>query len=276
MPPSPEYLRILDELIECRDDNLFHLLQAQLKNQVHFRCGDPIPHGGFIERYIRQNSGLHIHYVVESSGYRFDLCSMLEPAIDFIKPSPVSKLVMPKNGCFGNHDIQVTVFVDVREFGKQSEGIGSSQTMVRLHTLDECKRRFGNTRKDVREAVVSRCFLWNPQPEGEKTILFPVSGQGDSAWVDFDEIERQVIYGRPELIDNLSNENGNVRPWLASDIDCFFAVRFGEEGVRACSGISPNALLKSVEVYLCPIDFENGGLDATNHPEMITVQPCSR
>ena len=96
--------------------------------------------------------------------------------------------------------IKMAVFVDVREMGQPSQdfrGADSSRasTVVRLNTLDECKRRFGNIRELTLKTVEHRRLLGNLDKKRETTLLLPVGREGSSDSIELDEIERQVIQG---------------------------------------------------------------------------------
>jgi leucyl aminopeptidase len=55
------WLRLLQEIDECRDDNSFNLLHADLQNVLSFKGGGSCANGKFLERYVGQEASLHIH-----------------------------------------------------------------------------------------------------------------------------------------------------------------------------------------------------------------------
>src|SRR5437762_12131919 len=74
----PEYLSLLDQLLECRDDDRFKLLQANLKEVLRFEGVRPHSNS-FIERYIRGEATLHIHWRFSGNLVgQGDFCAMLQ------------------------------------------------------------------------------------------------------------------------------------------------------------------------------------------------------
>ena len=69
-------------------------------------------------------------------------------------------------------------------------------------------------------------------------------------------IERQVIEGRPQLIERFACKNRNVIVRGFPEVHCFFALRVRDGFLRLTAGVSANALLDSVDVFRCPDEFE--------------------
>src|SRR5258708_1088280 len=116
-------------------------------------------------------------------------------------------------------------------------------TMVWLQTLDECKRSLGDSRKLGVEAIKNG-VLGGGNRQGKQRTFLQFGGQHDTNGIELDEVERQVINGRPELIDNFASQNGNVERRLNQEINCFFSVRIRDDFVRTCGGsdIGNNAI----------------------------------
>jgi hypothetical protein len=255
---------LVKQLIECRDDDRFNLLQADLKNVLD-RERISISKGTLSERYISGETSLHIHNRLRLRGNsRLNFCAMLEAS-----PGNRNKASMqPHNFLLTNlsiGQIKVSVFVDIREMGKPSQDFRRAGTVIRLNTLDECKRRFGNPRKNLGEVVVGQGKLAgnggiashrNMRQQRKFTPLLPVRGELDSGRIQLDEIECQVIQGRTELIERLASQNCDVGRRRFLDVYCFFAVRIRDDFARLTAGISANALFNSVDVLRCPDEFE--------------------
>jgi len=108
------------------------------------------------------------------------------------------------NGDLGQYWVKVSMFVDIRELSNNSHHVMRPfSNVVRLHTLDECKRSCGDVRKNMAEAVISGHLLRDFKPQREATMFLPVSREDDTARIELDEIECQVIYGRPVRLPGL-------------------------------------------------------------------------
>ena len=66
-------LRILKKLHECREDNVFDYLQADLQEVLNFECVCSATYGRFVERYVGMKASLHIHNVICFRGRSIDL-----------------------------------------------------------------------------------------------------------------------------------------------------------------------------------------------------------
>jgi hypothetical protein len=150
------------------------------------------------------------------------------------------------------------VFVDIRERIEQPEAvIGGANGVVRLHTLDECVRLYGNSRKSFEYTVRERRRLSRLQgitPNWESAILLPISGESDLAPIQIDEIESDVIQGGPQLIDKFPgvqrDEGGRLK-----HVDCFFAIRFDSETITIAGNILGDGILQSFEVFDSSLEF---------------------
>jgi hypothetical protein len=199
--PSREYLGFLDELLECRDDDRFNLLKNQLQEVVHresSRLPDVAP---LIERYKRSVVTFHVHGFIRVPERvvkrtlrrsRMDFCATIQSRIaSTAEPVGISNTLMLPNT--GTGQIQASVFVDVRKMSKKSKGIvDGSHTVVRLDTLDECKRRIGNPRKTTTERIFvkrgSGVFRQSKQ-HGKLTVCLPVGVNGGNVRISLDQIE---------------------------------------------------------------------------------------
>jgi len=167
MPPQrrQQLLPLLQELIKCGDDHRFNLLQADLKHLLHTESGR-LPNRGFIKRYICGDASLHIHGWLRLGKYALDFCAMLQAATGKADTSMNCSQDFASNYIRDGH-VKMAVFVNVRECSKRSERTRGVPTIVRLDRFNECKRRFGNTRKNNLKAIVDRRSL---------RILEPLAG----------------------------------------------------------------------------------------------------
>jgi len=207
---SPSYLRVIQELLECWDDNLLRNIHTELQDVIDRECGRALSERRFSERYKRNESSLHLHASRHHlrRKERFQFCTSLSAT------NGEGFNTVLENGNFStvslriNH-IQVSVLVDVRELSQKPKLIGRIPTIIRLQTLDECKRLLGNTRKGLPKVVewqrkVTRAgrisCSGDLSQEGKLATPNPVSGQLDCVRIKLDEIECQVIECRPDLI----------------------------------------------------------------------------
>jgi hypothetical protein len=147
-------------------------------------------------------------------------------------------------------------------------------SVVRLQTLDECERLFGNLRKGLLKKVVTQrqgtgdrriAGGWDFGQKRELAVFKPPWGQGDIAGIALDEIERQVIECRSELINNLPNQDGNIGGRLGGKAKFLCAVRLFGNQVRLTANVLIDGTLDSLDVYRSPLDFKPCGFDARCH-----------
>ena len=168
--------------------------------------------------------------------------------------------------------------VDVRQICDELHdvrGSGSYATLVRLYALDECKRVSGDTRKRFSKTVIRErglrmtglnLVVRNSKPQREVASIFPGRGQSNSTCIALDEIERQVVKGGPELINNFASENRDLRRGLNQEVNLFFAVRIVDDLIRVGGGSKGmDNPLDCIEVLRCPDDFCACGIEAGNH-----------
>ena len=209
--PPAEYLRLLDELIECRDDESLNCIRAKIQDQLnrHFRY---LGERGFVERYNRVEASYHLHWTahrMRSPDDRFKFCLMIQnaPGAVLSSTSERNKFIHTDSS---NREIQVSVFVDARQYSESPECIQGTQdnqrsSVVRLQTLDECKNLWGDARKlSLKETTrqgkimgdgrIALCGDINQQREF--ALSFPMLGEDNLTGIQLDEIEYQVIQGR--------------------------------------------------------------------------------
>jgi hypothetical protein len=279
--PSPEYLRILDEFLECRDDESFHRIHAKLQENINRDLSRIRIENLFVERYKRVDDFFHIHCVLiipEPFGRKRVLKAC---ATCFAVNGPMVDRSPLKHGAVESlwfEDVQVSMFVDVRELRDGPQVIAHIPSIVRLHTFDDCERLFGNSWQAPTEVVVGQwgrldngriTFGGNLQKQGEFAPFDPVGGKLDFASIDLDEIECQVIKGRFDLIDGFPGEDCNVNVGIGTKIQCGFAVRIFGDSTRITSGVSGNAFLDRADMHRSPIQFQDCGFDTGDHSQIL-------
>lgn len=150
------------------------------------------------------------------------------------------------------------MLVKVGEISEESQVVSQCSTTVWLCRLDECKRRFGNPGKDMRETVVDRGLLENVQPQREKARIPPIGGEWAARMIELDQIERQVIQRRPDLVNNFSGENGDAEWRFLPDAYPICAVRQRDNCVRVTARVSSNLLSYPFDMFRRPDEFELG------------------
>lgn len=276
-PQSQEYLRFINKLLHFRKDVPLNAIQNELQKKFDSEIGGIAKHSSFLERYYRTEASMHVHCSVRiiPSGSRYlKLCATIQHL-----NGPHAKAAGIPNtflfSCPGSNDVQVSVFVDVRQLGKKVKRIADEGVfVVRLHTLDECVRLCGNVRKSAfelslrhREGIGSFQLSErrNFRKKRKLAILGPVVRERSSVLAMLDEIERQVIQGRSQLINHLPDQDGNFSRRRDRDIQLLFALRLSDDFVRLTSGINGNAFLNSSEVFLSPDELKFCRLDPVDH-----------
>lgn len=285
---SEKYLRVLQEMFECRDNDLFNLLQTDLQDVLRFEGVRPNS-DSFIERYIRGKASLYVITSVKGNLIgNWDFCTVLESAHcrNSAESIGVRNFVVDSNS--GQYDVKVSVSVDVRQFAQNTKSVTDScpwPTTVRLYSLDESISRIGDAGqllfKDFfrhRDVIgdgripVSRYL----EHQGELTVPLPILRKGYVSGIELDEFERQMIERRTELIDDLANNHQNVSRCSDTEIDVFLTIRIFDDFIRVCFAKSLSEITVDLQkVYRCPDDFVLSRLDSTDlelkgHKQSIT------
>ena len=171
--------------------------------------------------------------------------------------------------------IEATMFVDIRELSKHpEEPMVKIPSIVRLQSLDECKRFVGNPRKIFTEHALwdgrtplERLRLGDICPQGELGRMDQFGGEASARTIPLDKIEEQVIQGGAALIENLSRDNGDVVGRLIGDAQCVVSIRLTDDFVRVCATVFGAARIEEFTVLHCPNDFEAGGSESIAHRE---------
>ena len=258
---SDEYLRVVDQLIKCRDDETFHTLQAKLKQVIGSESRRMLAESGFIERYKRLEASCHLHTFGKGN---LNLCAVL-----YRSSSP--DMVATSDGDIEPHlslpfgDMQVSMFVDVRECSENSHLKASIPTIVRLQSLDDCERGLADTGEAFLEKVVGQRkiirdgrvpFSGYVNQQGELAAFLPTGGKLDTSGIHFDKIERQVIECRPHLIKRFASKHRNTRRRGNSEVQLILAVRLLRDSARLLCQIIPDGLTHRFDMFRCPDEFE--------------------
>ena len=248
MLPSPEYLRIIDELLECRDDESLHRVKQRLQ-EFFDREGRRTTKRSFIERYIGIESCLHLHCICQCpfiNNATWQFCLVVQSVVNS-EGATVCKFNPVSTSDTVESQVQMTVFVDVREFSQQpqmSRNVPLGRvipSVVRLYRLDECKSRWGNARKNPGEIFLTeRSPLAGPDPcpEGELAVFEPFGVDLGDSRIQLDEIEYKVVKSRPDLINDLTGQNGDFGRRSLPNIEIFLAIRLRDDLIRLTSGVS--------------------------------------
>lgn len=273
LQPSREYLGVLKELSECRDNKSFNAIQAKLKHVMGRESRRMVAEGRFIERYKRGEATCHLHAFGKGG---FNLCAVL-----FANDG--SGMVAVNNGIeshlsFPFCGMQISMFVDIREYGESPQLGRTIPTVIRLQTLDECERCLTDTGKRIDEVVVGqRKIVRNRRipfsgyfsEQGELTAFLPPGWKLDTASVMLDEIERQVIQGRPHLVEGFSSEDGDIGIRRFGEMQLRLAVRLQGNSSRLCAEIFPNGIVDSINMFRCPDEFKFCGFQTANHSSSV-------
>lgn len=266
--PNGEYLGIIKELAKCRDDDRLDFIQQKLQNVLnHDLIGSDPPKLGFCERYIRGDASLHIHGFLTINpciGNGIEFCAIVNSNNTGVRTNGRFDSFFTSEASFG--EVKVSVLVDVREVGEKSQHVSRAVTSVRLHSFNECKCLFGNPRKNMLERIVGRGFLGIVEPQREKAVLLPIYGELDVSDIELDQIERQVVDSRSQLIQSLARQDGDF--WGRNLAHCYFlfAVRLRGSCVRITSRVVGDVLPDGFDVIRYPSEFKVGGINTIEHP----------
>ena len=244
-------------IVDVNHDTGEHILKKLLDRQSG-RISERIP---FIERYEKGDASLHLHNRVRIIGmnYGWEFCAVIK-GYNRGTTHPATTDHIYSIGGSGTGQCKTTVFVDIRESDqKLKPTVRDSDAVIRLHSLNDCVRFFGNPRKVLKYTVRERRLLSRLQgsPGREHAVLLPLGGQGNAVPIELDEIESQMIQGGSKLINDLACENSDVFVRLR-EIECRFAIRLEPEQesiAQITSSISSNAIFESFEMLRCPDDF---------------------
>jgi len=250
----------IENVKQDADEHIFQKLLNRYRNCV--------PQSGpFIEGYIQGCASIHLHYRVfpERAIRKEELRHFCAVVKGLGKASTEATFVnrISPDDCSSPSECKTSVFVDVRQCDEKAQVVvnsGDSSAIVRLHSLDECVRIFGNPRKVAKYTVREWRRLSGPDgsPSRKHAVLIPLGGESDISPVQLDEIESQVIQSRTKLIDDLSSDDRDFFMRLR-DFDCFFALRLDNDCISITSGIRGNGRFESIEVLRCPVEFDGCG-----------------
>lgn len=279
--PSREYLRLLDELLECRDDVSLNLIQNKLKQlidseNVRFAQISPL-----IERYKSGVMTFHVHGLLRFGSVkrsqrshrrgRVNFCATIQSGIACTAQSTgVSNTLVLPNSRLGQ--MKASVLVDVRQMGKKTQSvIDGSNPIVGLHTLDECKRNIGNPRKlagefSFRERSCLSRFKRSGS-KGEFAMFLPVGVNGGNVRISLDEIEYEMIQGRAHMVNNFARQKRDLDGGGLGHVQLLFALRLSDNFVRFSSGICGDVTLQRAELFRCPDQFNFRRFNSVCHSE---------
>jgi hypothetical protein len=82
--------------------------------------------------------------------------------------------------------------------------------------------------------------------------------------VPLDQFEEEVIQRRPDLINNLARNYGDIGRGVMGDIQCVFAIRVRNDYTRLSVGVFGDALIQHVTMLHCPEDFESSRFESVH------------
>lgn len=267
--PGLEYLWILDQQLEFRNDNVLHGLQYPLQQFFDPDIGG-VSKNWLIEGYKsgKLEAHLHIGITPDAAVEQINFCAVIAGRV-----SGGDKSVCPHSGFVDlrstSGQYQISVLISIAEFLEESEAvINLPDPIVRLHTLDECVRLCGNTRKffETSQRQRGRLSDFEFSPQRKLATLLPLGGQIRPIRIELDEIEREMIQDRPQLIKDFADENGNVRRNGDGQIQCCFAITVHDYLRRILGNVGVGVRLDSLDLFWHPIEFGfNGTKEVAGH-----------
>ena len=266
--PPAEYLRILDEIIHCRNDKRLNLLKDKFKQVINREPSGFSEITPLIERYRRSVVSFHIHgsfphRARNKTGLirsRANFCATIQSRkASTAQPTGVSNTLKLHDA--GSNKIQVSVLVDVRKMAKKSESIiRGSHTVVRLQGLDDCKRAIGNPRKFTGEVRLLRSTFRFSGSQGKADVFLPFGVKRGNSRILLDEFESEIIQGGTHLINHLARQNGNLSRRRLRNVQFLFALRLSDDFVRLSSGVRGDYSLDGAKVFRCSDELDSGRL----------------
>jgi hypothetical protein len=251
--------------------------QRKIVNDFTEQCHLRRSNLGFIKRYLRNELGFHMHLTIRrhfeasqmEGGGRTDLCAIVEHRVG----NRVGELgVIDCEGFAsinpGNGGIQATMFVDVRELNQESQkAMPVILSVVRLQSLDVCIGAVGNPVRNLGEMLpidrqdrMVRHFCEQRELTGPGQSFRPWTNQ-----IPFDEFEKKVIEGGPEMVKAFACQDGDLDRWRLVDSQLFVSIRFGDNFERVIASIFGYALLEGFIVVHDPDDFGPSGFERSRH-----------
>jgi len=259
--------------MECGDDSQLHGTQARLQNVLDGEIGSVRAKRRFVERYKRGEFAVRFHAENLDSGigHGLNFCALVESDLPSKKEwaSSISNGVFISTNNVRYGDVEVTVFVDIREFAEISKPQRRVPSIVRLHALDECKCLFGNTGKCVVKEVVGEgqlqsdgriAFSGSIKQQRELAPLFPTRRELDAEAVQLDEIECQMVKRRSKLVDNLASDYRDIVVGSSGKVELSATLRLGN-GIRFGTLIVPQQDSDLIKMFRYPDDFELSGFN---------------
>jgi hypothetical protein len=257
--PSPEYLAVIKELFKSGENDRLGDMQARLQHVLDEE-GRRASNRGFSERYKSGEASLNVHWSgslgIENRERR-EWCAVVN-GLNASVQTGASSFKRLFVGEPSPHQVEVSVFVDVREFGQDAKVKSRSIVIVGLHSLNKCKHRCGNARQTPRELTLrerGNVVLWDSASQGELTMFSPVGINGGNSRIPLDKLECKMIQGGSNLVNCITSEDGNTNRRLLSDTGYGFAVRIADGFVRLSGGVFGDCILDGLNVYRCPDEF---------------------
>lgn len=266
MSPT-EYLRFL-EFLKLGKNDAVYLPKNELQKTIDREISSLPKIAPLVERYKNSIMSFHVHGLLRfgvngsakgrKRGGRIDFCATIQSRVASAgKPIGVSNtLMLPDTG---TDKIQASVLVDIRQVSEKTQRIiDNSQPVVRLHTLNECKRRIGNPREIPGEIAFckrGRAFLRKPSSQRKLAIFLPLGINGGNVRISLDEVEYQMIQGRTHLINHFASQERNFNRRRLGNVQLLFALRFFDDEVRLTSSVRGEASLDRAELFFCPDQF---------------------
>jgi hypothetical protein len=263
------YRGLFKELNECRNDELLDSIKTRLQEAINREIRNAGIEGRFVERYkgVKSSAHIHLHNVAVGTWTNVDLCAVLNsgdmanvhrmPLIDNFAAHPFVSLRFD--------DVDVAMFVNVREKGQSSQVDTDVGSVVRLQALNESKRLCGYPRKRALETVEYGWFLRRFDPEREGTLFFPSEGERDATPIELDQLECEVIERRADLIDRFARQDRDCVGRTFNKVQFMAAIRLLRDSARLALRVFPDQITYRVYVVLCSDQFEPSGFKAIDH-----------
>jgi len=224
------------------------------------------PRLGFLQRYKVAEASIHIHAAscIQGKGDPEQFCAIIQYAgVDdsrkefcVHRPSE-SDIITDSRSCRG---MEHPVLVAVREFMNKPEGVHISliPTVIRLHSLDDCQRVFGNApRQSIR--VYSFKISNFLDEDGEVQSI----GTDSTGKRKIEQLPKQVIQSRPHVMQIIAYDDTEIWRRLFPNVqNCpdKFAIRFLDNFQGIAIEIFFDFLVEKAEMFLCPDEFELNSL----------------
>ena len=240
-------------------DNRQHQIEHQLAHVDQDVQHLHVLNGSIAERYLRGDLCLYLRFFLdEVAGHRPDFFAVVHEPVQEVPTEDftVQADVAPMGASAESGDIECMVLVDVGQFVKVPQGMNLvlvRSELVRLQRCDTIECEQGDAGKATSaDALVEEVFL-----RGADWELRHLGG-----WepVATDQFLCDVVEGRAEVVENVTDDYCEMERWLSGDVNheeavAVVRIALGSDFVRATAQVLRDFGVKGIKVNICSSDL---------------------